>query len=172
MRLVIEDEPIEYMILPHDAFAIGGGASKSTADTFDEADIPIVRANSLSHAARMHRQDILHQLLALSSDGTPYLQVHKNCANLIRTIPDLPYSETRREEIDDKAEDHAFDALTYALIVIDDPEHWIVSPNEPDDRRKHTPYQAGPEGTTVGESVDIGKVLRETQQTGRDWRNT
>jgi len=168
IKNIIDEEPIEYMVLPHDAFAIGHGASRSLADTFAEHDIPYERANSLTHGSRMHRQDLLHQLLQISPDGLPYLMVHSNCQNLIRTIPDLPYSETIREEIADGAEDHAVDALTYALMVIDDPESWLVSPKlrEPDFAK--SPYYGNSDGTISAEGIDIAKILNEKNE--RDWR--
>lgn len=123
---IIADEPIEYLILPHDCFSHLGG-NKTIASVFDEHDVPYVRADSLSHAAKMHRIALLHQMLSLADDGVPYLQFHTNCLNNISTIPTLPYSKSRSEEIDDKADDHDFDATTYALMVIDDPEGYIVS---------------------------------------------
>ena len=94
--------------------------------------------------------------------------VHSNCQNLIRTIPDLPYSETIREEIADGAEDHAVDALTYALMVIDDPESWLVSPKlrEPDFAK--SPYYGNSDGTISAEGIDIAKILNEKNE--RDWR--
>lgn len=133
---IIRDEPVEYMVLPHDCFAHTGGSGHTIADTFEEFDINFVRADSLSHAAKMHRISLLHDLLSLADDGQPYLQLHKFCANTIATVPTLPYSKTRPEEIDDKADDHDFDALTYGLMVIDDPEGYIVGdPNAPDPDR-------------------------------------
>jgi hypothetical protein len=48
----------------------------------------------------------------------------------------------------------------------------LVQPNPPQDRYKQTPNYAGPGGSTMVEPVDIGKVLHETQQVGRDWRNS
>lgn len=125
---IIRDEPVEYMILPHDCFNhIGSTAEQTIADTFGDADIPYVRANSLSHAAKMHRIALLHDMLAISDDGLPQLQFHEFCANNVATIPTLPYSKTRPEEIDEKADDHDFDSTTYALMVIDDPEAYIVN---------------------------------------------
>lgn len=123
---IIRDEPIEYMILPHDCFSHSGGEGFTIADRFDEADVPFVRADSMSHAAKMHRISLLHDMLAIADDGMPQLQFHRYCANNIATIPTLPYSKTRPEEIDDKADDHDFDSTTYALMVIDDPESFIV----------------------------------------------
>lgn len=124
---IIADEPVEYMILPHDCFSHTGGSGHTIADTFDQYDVPYVRADSLSHAAKMHRIALLHQMLSLADDGLPYLQFHTNCLNNISTIPTLPYSKTRPEEIDEKADDHDFDSTTYALMVIDDPEGYILN---------------------------------------------
>lgn len=128
---IIRDEEIEYMILPHDCFSHLGG-NKTIASVFGDYDVPYVRADSLSHAAKMHRIALLHQMLSLAEDDVPYLQFVTNCANTIRTVPTLPYSKTRPEEIDDRAEDHDFDAATYALMVISDAEGYILdgSPKE------------------------------------------
>lgn len=123
---IIADEPIEYMILPHDCFSHLGG-NKTIASVFDDYDVPYVRADSLSHAAKMHRIALLHQMLSLAEDGMPYLQFHEHCLNNISTIPTLPYSKSRPEEIDERADDHDFDATTYALMVIDDPEGYILN---------------------------------------------
>lgn len=123
---IIDDEEIQYMVLPHDCFS-HVQSSTTIADTFRAAGVPFVRADSLSHAAKMHRIALLHDLMSLADDGQPYLQIHRNCANTLATVPTLPYSKTRPEEIDDKADDHDFDALTYGLMVVDDPEGYIVN---------------------------------------------
>lgn len=123
---IIKDEPIEYMILPHDCFSHLGG-NKTIASVFDDYDVPYMRADSMSHAAKMHRIALLHQMLSRSEDDLPTLQfLYPNMANCVKTIPTLPYSKTRPEEIDDKAQDHDFDSLTYALMVINDPEGYIL----------------------------------------------
>jgi hypothetical protein len=49
-------------------------------------------------------------------DGMPMLQVFDTCRNLIRTLPALPHSSTNPEDVDSKAEDHAYDALRYGLM--------------------------------------------------------
>lgn len=153
---VVDGEPIEFIVLPHDAFAIGHGASRSYASEFSDANLPYVRANSLAHGSRMHRQNLLHQLLQISPDGTPYLQVLNTCPNLIRTLPDLSYSTTVREEIDPKAEDHAYDSLTYGLMVIDDAESWIV--------QAKPPKEENPGWNENGPTNDIGKAIRDSER--------
>jgi len=102
---IIKNEPIEYMILPHDCFSHLGG-NQTIASTFDDQDVPYVRADSMSHAAKMHRIALMHDLLSPAEDDIQYLQYVQTCANNIRTIPTLPYSKSRPEEIDDKAQDH------------------------------------------------------------------
>ncbi len=46
----------------------------------------------------------------------PELQIFENCPNLIRTLPALPFSRLNPEDVDTEAEDHAPDALRYALM--------------------------------------------------------
>lgn len=163
---IIRDEPVEFMILPHDCFSHLGG-NQTIARTFSDHDIPHVRADSQSHAAKMHRQALLHQLFEVSADNTPYLQLHQHCANAIRTIPDLPYSDTRPEEINDKSEDHAFDALTYGLMVVTDGESWIYNPDAgPRSGRK----QSFIVDESQGFSYDIGRAIRQIDAPDQDWR--
>ena len=52
---------------------------------------------------------------ALRSDGCPGLIVFRNCHNLIRTLPTLPYSKTNPEDVADCVEDHAYEALRIGL---------------------------------------------------------
>lgn len=166
IRSYIDEEPIEYMVLPHDCYSHLGG-NRTIASVFAEHDIPCVRADSLSHAAKMHRAALLHQLLADAPDGFPYLQVHQNCMNLTRTVPDLPYSNTKPEEIDDNAEDHAYDALTYGLMVITDGKSWVVDPLLP-----RSPKQEGFIVNEAGDLVDSGyNVRRALESSGKEERS-
>lgn len=163
---IVRDEPIEYMILPHDCFSHLGG-NQTIARTFQDAGIPILRADSQSHRAKLHRQALLHQLLETSKDGEPYLQFVKVCENTIRTLPDLPYSDTKPEEISERSEDHAYDSLTYGLMVITDGDTWIYNP---DGLSPKKPGFEVHDNHTVGLSVDIGQALRRSTMAERDWR--
>lgn len=53
---------------------------------------------------------------AMGWDTCPWLHVFDNCANLIRTLPALPYDANKAEDVDTDAEDHAADALRYLLM--------------------------------------------------------
>ncbi len=163
---IIRSEPIDYMILPHDCFSHLGG-NQTIARTFQDFGIPILRADSKSHAAKLHRQALLHQLFETSQDGDPYLQLHINCANLIRTIPDLPYSDTKPEEISDRAEDHAYDSLTYGLMVITDGETWIYNPERKPGEGRKTSFLVS---ETTGPTYDIGKAIQNSNRIETDWR--
>lgn len=54
--------------------------------------------------------------------GGVRLQIFKNCANLIRTIPEQIYDETDSEDLDTLGEDHAVDALRYYAATYRTPE--------------------------------------------------
>jgi hypothetical protein len=79
--------------------------------------------------SRQARKALLHEGLKWSEsraeDGTmkvqawnmPRMSFHPDCVHTIRTLPILPVSERDPEDVDTTAEDHQFDALTYALMV-------------------------------------------------------
>lgn len=60
-----------------------------------------------------------HRLLGL--DECPMLHVFETCSNLIRTLPALPHDDKKVEDVDTDAEDHAPDALRYALMALRKP---------------------------------------------------
>ena len=60
----------------------------------------------------------MHSGLALSPDGRPYLMVHESCLNLIRTLPELPYSDTDIEDVDTDTEDHAYDSTSIGVMTL------------------------------------------------------
>lgn len=47
---------------------------------------------------------------------TPGLRIFRNCANLIRTLPNLVAKDDDPDDIDSKQEDHAADALRYGVM--------------------------------------------------------
>lgn len=59
----------------------------------------------------------IQTLLALNPEHQqPGLVFTRNCENLIYTLPTLVHSENRPEDVDDDGEDHASDALRYAVM--------------------------------------------------------
>ncbi len=57
--------------------------------------------------------------LRVRPDGLPRLLIYSTCRNLIRTLPALPRDPRRVEDVDTRAEDHAFDALKYLLNLLE-----------------------------------------------------
>lgn len=50
-------------------------------------------------------------------DGRPMMQVLSTCKDFIRTIPTLPYSMTKVEDVDTDAEDHIYDETRYFCMA-------------------------------------------------------
>lgn len=84
---------------------------KSTADIYMEYGIFLQKADN----SRLSGKRKVDRMLMTTPYGEPGLVVMKSCKNLIRTLPSLPYSKTQVEDVDTKAEDHAYDALKYSL---------------------------------------------------------
>ena len=60
----------------------------------------------------------LHRRLGIDErTEEPKLKIFSTCTNLIRTLPTLPLSRTNSEDVDTKAEDHAYDALRYMCMT-------------------------------------------------------
>lgn len=78
----------------------------------------IVRGATLNRGARRNRLGLMHSGLADSPDGFPYIMVHESCGNLIRTLPELPYSETDVEDVDTDSEDHAYDSSSIGIMTL------------------------------------------------------
>lgn len=118
-----EIDALDYLVLPHDCFSSDQG-QMTIAEVFDEEfrkakqNVPIVRAATLNRGARRSRLGLMHSGLALSADGTPFIQVHQSCINLIRTLPELPYSSTDVEDVDTESEDHAYDSLSCGIMTM------------------------------------------------------
>ena len=46
----------------------------------------------------------------------PRIRIFPNCVNLIKQLSGIPLSKTNAEDVDTKAEDHAYDALRYGCM--------------------------------------------------------
>jgi phage terminase large subunit len=86
----------------------------STADEYAAEGVPLTKADN----NRMQGKRKVDTLLEDLDDGFPGLMIFENCRNLIRTLPALPHDKVQVEDVDTKAEDHAYDALRYGLTQI------------------------------------------------------
>ena len=58
----------------------------------------------------------IHEYLRLQQSGRPRLQIFNNCPNLIRELQSIPLDKSNPEDVDTKAQDHAYDALRYLIM--------------------------------------------------------
>ena len=79
----------------------------------------------------------VHERLRFDKEGYPKLYVFSTCADIRRTLPALPYSLTKVEDIDTDAEDHSYDACRYMCMARP------IAATDPRPERKHvfSPYE-------------------------------
>ncbi len=172
---IIRDEPVEALIMPHDTYSNIGGSlpiEQQFRKIFDSLHVKVTMlpGEAKSHKAKMNRTGLMHNVLADSPDGKPYLMVFDTCRNFIRTLPALPYDDAKPEEIDDNAEDHAFDSVSYGLYrITNGGQFYAVSPKLPNNDKK--------EGYLVIKdrlqyNFDMEKTISDnTKEHGKDWKH-
>lgn len=89
--------------------------------------------------ARMAAKAELHERLRFRENGRPALYVFTSCRQFIRTIPALPYSLTKPEDVDTAAEDHVYDESRYFLMA----HKLIPDVTEPKRARGFDPFRRG-----------------------------
>lgn len=110
-----KDENIEYTVMSPDAWQKRGIKDidgESIAEIFAKNGVPAIQADN----SRIIGWQQMHEFLATAPDGKPFMQIFSNCRNLIRTLPAAIFSETNPEDISDKCEDHAIEAVRYILM--------------------------------------------------------
>lgn len=92
-------------------------STSSVADEYAMEGVNLQAANNdrLGGKAKVHEALAWEKLAARTNP--PRLQIFSSCVNLIRTLENLPLSETRPEDVDTDADDHCYDALRYGLMV-------------------------------------------------------
>ena len=58
----------------------------------------------------------IHEYLRIQASGRPKIQIFNTCPNLIREIQSIPLDQSNPEDVDTKAQDHAYDALRYLIM--------------------------------------------------------
>lgn len=105
-----EEENVAFRVMDPSAFKIDSGPS--IAERFLRRGVAFRRADNVRIAGW---QEIMSRLRG--DDGLPMLYVFDTCTNLIRTLPVLTHDSVRLEDINTREEDHAADALRYALMA-------------------------------------------------------
>lgn len=62
---------------------------------------------------------LLDEKMRRRPDGLPRILVYSTCTNFIRTLPALPRDSRHPEDVDTKAEDHAYDSVRYLLMEME-----------------------------------------------------
>lgn len=73
------------------------------------------RPSDRSPGSRVSGKLELHRRLRVENEQSK-LKIFSTCTNLISTLPTLPVDPTHMEDVDTKAEDHAYDALRYGVM--------------------------------------------------------
>lgn len=76
--------------------------------------------------ARIAGKMQVHERLRFDKNGRPMMYVFNTCKDWIRTVPNLPYSTKKPEDVDTDAEDHDFDATKYLFM-----DHPITATKKP-----------------------------------------
>lgn len=125
-----------------DAMWATRGEAKPIADVYAEQGVVLTAAGKGGRVSGWQR---LHSYLAeapacphhraLGWATCPKLHVFSLCTELIRTLPALPHAQTGDpEDADTKAEDHAPDALRYALLNLgNEPRFHFPAPEKTPD---------------------------------------
>jgi hypothetical protein len=58
----------------------------------------------------------VHERFRFDENGIPGMYIFSTCTDWIRTVPNLPYSLKKPEDVDTASEDHDYDATRYFLM--------------------------------------------------------
>ena len=111
--LEYDDPPMSISVLDGSCWS-KHGTGPSIAETLTRNGVRFIPADKNRMAGKIE----LHRRLGFNErTSEPRLRIVSTCTNLIRTLPTLPLSKTNSEDVDTKAEDHAYDALRYMCMT-------------------------------------------------------
>ena len=109
-------ERMHYGVLDSSKWAKRGDAGPSIAETKIKEGCRW-RPSDRSPRSRINGKLEVHKRLYIDPDiEYPGIFFFENCVNTIRTLPLLPTDKNNPEDVDTKAEDHAYDALRYGCM--------------------------------------------------------
>ena len=111
MEMEREDPVIQHAALDSSCWN-KTGLGPSIAETMIRRGVRWIPADRNRMAGKIE----VHRRLACDDYGNPRVRIFSTCNNLIRTMPTLPLSKTNPEDVDTKADDHAYDALRYMMM--------------------------------------------------------
>ena len=95
---------------------------ESIAMRLSSLGVPLIKGDN----NRVSGWNVIHSYLFHDDNTPPKLSIFENCHYLIKTLPGLIRDQNKPEDVDTRGEDHAADALRYALMTKP-----IVSKNAP-----------------------------------------
>ena len=109
-----KDDPLMQISVLDGACWSKHGTGPSIAETMIRNGVRFIPADKHRIAGKIE----LHRRLAINErTEEPKLKMFSTCTNLVRTLPTIPLSKTNSEDVDTKAEDHAYDALRYMCMT-------------------------------------------------------
>ncbi len=90
-----------------------GGQGPSTDEVFQDAGLTLSKVNP----NREHKIRAFRERLRPGADGVPRLLVSEDCAQFIRTIPNIVMDARNVEDIDSDGEDHIYDEACLACLA-------------------------------------------------------
>ena len=106
LELEYDDPTIQTAVLDESCFS-RTGHGLSIAESMNRLNLRFMASNRDRLAGKIE----MHKRLGDNDMEEPRLRIFNNCKRLIRTLPTLPLSKTNPEDVDTKADDHAYDAL-------------------------------------------------------------
>jgi hypothetical protein len=88
----------------------------SSAKIYGENGLFLKKGNN----DRIQGKRQVDRLLQPLADGEPGIVFFENCTNIIKQLSHLVYDKSNPEDVDTRAEDHAYDALKYLLTSVGD----------------------------------------------------
>jgi hypothetical protein len=71
--------------------------------------------------SRRAKKVLVHQALSIPPEGVPFLRFWETATDILATLPVLPIDPKDPNDVDTKADDHAYDALGFLLGMIPPP---------------------------------------------------
>lgn len=100
-----------------------GNSGPSVGEEITRTGHKLRRADKNREAGKIQ----VHERLRINpSTGRPKTQIFNTCTNIIKQLASIPLDPSNKEDVDTKAEDHAYDAFRYAVMSrprMDDP--WL-----------------------------------------------
>jgi hypothetical protein len=114
--LIIEmeagDPYIQDYVLDGSCWDMRGQTGPSIAEVMVQRGVKWRRADKNRLAGKLET----HRRLQASSEEGNGVVLFSNCVNTIRSMPTIPLCKNNPEDVDTKAEDHAYDALRYMFM--------------------------------------------------------